>query len=166
MHGSSVFKLCQIRAVHTMAANFLYLLEENGVAKDAIEKLQSVGTTTMSRLALWVDTREELRGVMKELRFHPAAELENKLKTVTVVDVRESSKRRNEEEDCKQAEASSSNVPKNMGNKSRNKVESKHQTLHDRLCPSSGLLDKVRGTVEERSLGARCAGRDDLAGRW
>ena len=41
-----------------MAANFLYLLEEKGVAKDVIEKLQSVGITTMSRLALWVDTRE------------------------------------------------------------------------------------------------------------
>ena len=101
--------------MHKMAANFLYLLEEKGVAKDAIEKLQSVGITTMSRLALRVDTREELRGVMKELGFDPTADLENKLKTVTVMDAWDSSKRRREEEDRKQAEASSSNVPKNMG---------------------------------------------------
>ena len=53
----------------------------------------------MSPLALWVDTREELRGVMKELGFDPTADLENKLETVTVMDAWDSSKRRNEEED-------------------------------------------------------------------
>ena len=143
-------------AVHTIAANFLYLLEEKGVAKDVIEKLQSVGITTMSRLALWVDTREELRGVMKELGFDPTADLENKLKTVTVMDAWESSKRRNEEEDRIHAEASSSNVPKNMAKQEhlqlRNAVESKYQTLHDRLCPSSGLMGRVLGMIEENLL--------------
>ena len=137
-------------AVHTMAANFLYLLEEKGVAKDVIEKLQSVGITTMSRLALWVDTREELRAVMKELGFDPTAGLENKLKTVTVMDAWESSKRRKR----KQAEGSSSNVPKIMGKQEhvqlRNAVQSKYQTLHDRLRTSWSSL--------------RWTG--DLAGRW
>ena len=81
--------------MHTMAANFLYLLDQKGVAKDAIEKMQSVGITTMSRLALWVDTREDLRGVTsKEFGFDLTAGLE----TMTVMDAWESSKRRNEEE--------------------------------------------------------------------
>ena len=38
---------------------------------------------------------------MKELGFGPTADLENKLKTVTVMDAWESNKRRNEEEDRK-----------------------------------------------------------------
>ena len=40
-------------------ANVLYLLDEKGVMMDVIEKLQSVGIFTISRLALWVDTSEE-----------------------------------------------------------------------------------------------------------
>ena len=83
-----ISRLCAL-----MASNFLHLLEEKGVAKDVIEKLQCVGDTTMSRLALWVDTREELRGAMKDLGFDPTADLENKLKTVTVMDAWESRKR-------------------------------------------------------------------------
>ena len=35
---------------------------------------------------------------------------------------------------------------------SRNGVESKYQTLHDRLCPSSGLMHKVLGMIEENHL--------------
>ena len=83
-------------------------------------------------------TKEELSGVMKELGFDPTVGLENKLKTVTVMDAWKSSRRRNEEEDRKQAEGSSSNVPKNVEKQEhlqlRNAVESKYQTLHDRLC--------------------------------
>ena len=52
---------------------------------------------------------------MKQLGFDPTADRENKLKTMTATDAWESSKRRNEEEDRKQAEASSSNVPQNIG---------------------------------------------------
>ena len=156
LHSWSVYKLCEFMAVHTMAANFLYLLEEKGIAKDVIDKLQSVGITTMSRLALWVDTREELRGVMKELGFDPSADLEDKLKTVTVMDAWESSKQRNEEEDRIHAEASSGNVPKSLEKQEhlqlRNSVGSKYQTLHDLLCPSSGLMDKVLGMIEENHL--------------
>ena len=52
--------------------------------------------------------------------------------------------------DRKQAEASSSNAPKNLENlQLRNAVESKYKTLHDRLCPRSGLMDKVLGMIEK-----------------
>ena len=34
----------------------------------------------------------------------------------------------------------------------RDAVESKYQTLHDRLCSSSGLMDKVPGMIEENHL--------------
>ena len=94
---------------------------------------------------------------MKELGFDHTADLEKKLKTVMVMDVWESSEWRKEEEDRKQAEAPSSNLPKNMGKQehlqSKYAAESKkYQTLHDRLCPSSGLRDKVLGMIEENHL--------------
>ena len=42
LHSQSVFKLCEFMAVHTVAANFLYLSEEKGVANGGMG-LQSVG---------------------------------------------------------------------------------------------------------------------------
>ena len=43
--------------------------------------------------------------------------------------------------------------PRTLGSKStynfKNAVESTYQTLHDRLCPSSGLMDKVLSMIGE-----------------
>ena len=125
---------------------------------DARELCKRQTDHIVSGSAVWpcVDTREELRGVMKELGFDPTAVW------------RKSSKRSRKWTPLSLVSGATKKRTANRRRLLQAKCPQEHgeaRALTVEECSRVQVPDSSRGYDRREPLGARCAGRGDLAGR-
>ena len=143
-------------ATSDFEAGLAFLLEEKEVPANIQEKMKTAKMTTMTRFILMAGDFEEWRAIFKdEWGLDPAADPDNRLSWVTVMDAWEEAKSRQQEERKADAEARQAGLPKPLGKQphqlARKAANARFKiTMADRETPAQCTVDKVLAMLEDR----------------
>ena len=135
-------------------AGLAFLLEEKEVPETIQNKMKAARMVTMARFILMASDFDEWKKIFKdEWGLDPAADPDNRLSWVTVMDAWEEAKSRQQEERKADAESRQAGLPKPLGKQphqlARNAANVRFKiTMADRDTPAQCTVNKILEMLE------------------
>ena len=136
-----------------------YLFEEKGVLVEDVEKLVTMGITSMSRLSLLDDSRTGARNSITKILGLDPDTADGRGRLIAILDAWETSQKRVEVQRGQEAEAKMARLPKTLTKSAhlslRRSAETVMGEISDKIAPSRWSSSRWRNTPSRQSRSRR-----------